>query len=348
MQKSNLHPARAPLATWSRLLIGLIVIAGPGCFTLDAADSYCGIQAAAAFGQLVGQPIDASDHASVQYVVSRQGSTAKQLCDLLGEYGLDAEGYAGLSLLDLKVSGTPWLANVRKRSDSREYDHWICVYFENETLMVIDGHKKAREMSITRFLASWNGFAITQSSAMKLPTVARVLFYVSLIFPCLWVPQQLNRTSFLAYALPVLWIIGLTLVVQTKPSQITKASSLALAPWNHFPQSAATERELASAISRSDVQLVDARLTSDFAAGSVPTAINLPVDLSMAELDQRAGRLDPRLPTIVFCQSRQCNFDDSVAARLVAIGFEDVRTCQVGWREYSEARKPNSACDTNE
>jgi rhodanese-related sulfurtransferase len=86
-------------------------------------------------------------------------------------------------------------------------------------------------------------------------------------------------------------------------------------------------RGLASAIAPDELDgqvLVDVRTGEEYAAGTLPGAVNVPLD----ELRRRVGELDPSKPTVVFCQIGLRGY---LAQRILRQrGFEDVRTLKGG------------------
>jgi len=79
-----------------------------------------------------------------------------------------------------------------------------------------------------------------------------------------------------------------------------------------------------------DLQVVDVRNPGEFALGSVPGAVNVPV----GQLPARAAELDPARPTVVFCAG---GYRSSVAASLLrAQGFEDVSDMLGGYGAWNE------------
>lgn len=65
-------------------------------------------------------------------------------------------------------------------------------------------------------------------------------------------------------------------------------------------------------------RLLDVRTSGEFAGGHLPGALNVPV----GDLADRLGELDPRRPTVVYCQS---GMRSASAARLLRkSGFREV------------------------
>jgi rhodanese-related sulfurtransferase len=67
--------------------------------------------------------------------------------------------------------------------------------------------------------------------------------------------------------------------------------------------------------------LVDSRPAVAFAAGTIPTAVNLP----HAEAARRVDELDPELDTVLFCNGPQCAATPDAVAQLLGAGFPAAR-----------------------
>ncbi len=79
--------------------------------------------------------------------------------------------------------------------------------------------------------------------------------------------------------------------------------------------------------------LVDVRPPEAFDAGSLPSAVNLP----LAELQAHPERLpaDRSLPIVLLCESRTCPLAAAALARMRALGFRDVRVFPGGLSAWS-------------
>jgi NADPH-dependent 2,4-dienoyl-CoA reductase/sulfur reductase-like enzyme/rhodanese-related sulfurtransferase len=86
-------------------------------------------------------------------------------------------------------------------------------------------------------------------------------------------------------------------------------------------------REVMPAVAPAELngqRLVDVRTRAEYAAGSLPGAINIPLD----ELRQRLAELDPAAPTVTFCQVGQRGY---LAQRILhQHGFDDVKNLKGG------------------
>ena len=83
-----------------------------------------------------------------------------------------------------------------------------------------------------------------------------------------------------------------------------------------------------------EIQVVDVRNPGEFALGSVPGAVNLPV----GQIPARVAELDPAKPTVVFCAG---GYRSSVAASLLrSKGFDDVSDVLGGYGAWTTAVQP--------
>jgi hydroxyacylglutathione hydrolase len=117
------------------------------------------------------------------------------------------------------------------------------------------------------------------------------------------------------------------------------AGSEALSAWpaTHGPLQtivAIGMRDLADAVEAARVTLVDVRARSEWAAGHLPHALNIP----LGELEDRLGELPPGRPIVVQCQS---GARAAIAASLlVAGGVPGVRLYGGSFAEWSAAGLP--------
>ncbi len=84
----------------------------------------------------------------------------------------------------------------------------------------------------------------------------------------------------------------------------------------------------------SRLQVIDVRNPGEFALGTIPDAVSIPV----GQLPDRVGELDPGIPTVVFCAG---GYRSSVAASLLRHnGFTDVSDILGGYGAWSTAVQP--------
>lgn len=81
----------------------------------------------------------------------------------------------------------------------------------------------------------------------------------------------------------------------------------------------------------SDTQFVDVRTVEEVADGTLPGAVNVPLD----ELSARVGDLDPQRRVVLLCRSG--NRSGQAAEFLDAAGFVDVYNLEGGMLAYATA-----------
>ena len=85
---------------------------------------------------------------------------------------------------------------------------------------------------------------------------------------------------------------------------------------------------------------VDAREASDYAAGHVPGAVNLPFDESITD-PERLEKLDGRgKPIIVYCGGGGCEVSIQMAGSLIQVGHKKVLVFEGGYPEWEIAKYP--------
>lgn len=85
-----------------------------------------------------------------------------------------------------------------------------------------------------------------------------------------------------------------------------------------------------------ETQVLDVRSESEFAAGALPGAVNLP--LRDPGFDDKAGKLDRAVPVLVYCAG---GFRSRKAVeKLKALGFPTVQHIHRGYLSWRFNRKP--------
>jgi rhodanese-related sulfurtransferase len=89
--------------------------------------------------------------------------------------------------------------------------------------------------------------------------------------------------------------------------------------------------------------IIDARGESEYAAGHVRGALNIPYE-SFTEHYKELEEYVPMDATVIcYCQSLTCDLSDRLAQELRLMGYEKVVLFRGGWQEWSEAGFPSEA-----
>lgn len=303
---------------------------------------YCGLYSAGRLASLLNspQPIDLPKYACARYVKSREGSTPTQITAILAENDIAVNGFARLSAVDLLTTNVPWIANVRRFPESTAFDHWVCVHVASDGVVVYDGAGAGQRQSLGEFLAIWNGYALVpvhERSIAVLLTSRIVLFLLAASAIATVVKWSLRRGWPLHRRIVLLACLAgvASYAGAADPLHHRLSTRIAAVPWRGRALEVVAMNEVFD-ITESNIQLIDARYSTDFRRGTLPGAINVPVDSGLNRVKRLTGDLNRTFPTVVFCQSRTCDFDEQVARRLLAVGFQDVRLLDGGWREYRD------------
>jgi rhodanese-related sulfurtransferase len=81
-------------------------------------------------------------------------------------------------------------------------------------------------------------------------------------------------------------------------------------------------------------QIIDCRYSLDFNDGSLDSAINVPVDISIAKLQKIISGIPKSTELVLFCQSRGCRFSDIIGSELAKQGFRNLKIFRGGYVEW--------------
>jgi rhodanese-related sulfurtransferase len=83
-----------------------------------------------------------------------------------------------------------------------------------------------------------------------------------------------------------------------------------------------------------NVILIDARFESEYSRGSLPNAINFPLDLTPQRQIQLIESLGHEDTIIVFCESAECPWSETIARRIAMYGYKKLMIYEGGHREW--------------
>lgn len=303
------------------------------------AGQYCGLYSVSRLATFFGKDIRVREYANSRFVSQPAGSTAEDLVAILEANEIRARKMGNLSGLELMISRTPWIANVRQSPIDKEFQHWVCVHPSQNGVTVYDGPSPGIELSLSEFLAVWNGFAIVPEDISWVIWV-KFLRLALVILCVLFVAGVHNRIrKTVSATISVLAITCFVFLVFFLLSAFwghhRSATEIATAPWETYDLHAVDLPELISA-KNAGSKLIDARFSSDFRAGTIANALNVPINASYASTARIVKTIQKEEPIIVFCQSRRCGFDEIVARRLVSMGYKNVLVAKEGWVEYQD------------
>lgn len=307
----------------------------------------CGVYSTCTAMRLSGFQCSPADYFTTSYVGS-SGSTPEQIASIAESVGAKAISVSNMSLFDLRWLDAPLIANVRSTPQSKAYDHWVVVTLHDGNLILYDALQPPMKARTAEFLASWSGVGVvSKRDEAVLPRVwAGRLVIVQLgVLIALGITAALRRFAHQSRSLPhqmgavfvvavVLTAVGMT-VLGDWPHHFSGVR-LAAAPYSEKSYRSASLGELHTIVQTQEALLIDARLRANYLSGTLPGAVNVPVQASLWEIRQYLEGIRRDVPVVVFCQSARCTWDKTVAANLTLLGFTNVTVCKKGWAEYQE------------
>lgn len=86
---------------------------------------------------------------------------------------------------------------------------------------------------------------------------------------------------------------------------------------------------------------VDARPASEFAAGHIEGALNLPADAFDQNYPSMAAFLPREVEIVVCCDGQECDRSKQVATRLQELGYGKVKIFYGGWKVWRQRGWPS-------
>lgn len=308
----------------------------------------CGVYAACNALEMIGYEASPADFVNVKYLGGPHGSTPSEVASIVEEAGAKANITKGLSYLDLRLLNCPLIANVRSTPTSNVFDHWIVVVCDGGDVLIYDGVAEGTRIRPAEFLALWNGIGITVTPPSSNPLLVfwgiraaalqLAVFGLLLVSP-VW--PRIREFLQLSFSRQVV-AIGAATIILSLLGQFAFGNIInhvqgvvvASAPFESPRFRYGTLVDARRASESREYLLIDARYERDFLAGTVPSAVNIPVYASIWNMRQFLQDVDRRTPAVVFCQSKACTYDEVVARNLNLLGFEQVIVCDEGYREY--------------
>lgn len=316
----------------------------------NAPGPLCGVFAACTALDIVGVKVNPRDFIATKYIGRCGGSSPRELARIVDESGANSRVLSRMSVLDLRLISCPVVANVRLSPASTRFNHWVVAVPSAEGVTVVDGLQEPNRITTAEFLAVWSGVGICVSTRDQDPLVTIWLGRLaSLLFLAL-IALFVRRN--IAY---VRWGTGARAScrfggVFTASILFSLAGNAVFGDLAHHSKGlraavaadsrsyrAATLADAKKASLSRDVLLVDARREVDYRFGTIKGAVNIPVTASTWEINRYLEKIDRTTPIIVFCQSKYCAYDETIAAQLASLGFTDVAVCDEGWSEYRNA-----------
>ncbi len=356
---------------WAALMILVVVLAGPavGQTTRPTEKSVedirdrlpttkpewgtagtgplCGVVSACTAVSQLGIVCSPVDYVTKSYVGVSQGSTPEEVAAIVRDAGAEASILSGLSALDLRGLDAPLIANVRGTPASPQYDHWVVATFQDGEVSIYDGAGGPVRMPVADFLGVWSGLGIVVTktgadlgSSLWLGRLLVLQFGIAFAV-VLRVVRKRVGDSLVRGLLTVLVAAAATAAVglplMADLVNHSRGVRVAVAPFVADSFQEGTLETLRAATADPRCLLIDARFERDYELGSLPRAVNVPVNASLWQIREFLRGIDRDTPIVAFCQSSSCAFDETVGRQFTLLGFLDVTVTQEGYAEFRKA-----------
>lgn len=310
----------------------------------------CGVLSACRAARLVGVACTPEDYVTKYYVGSAQGSTPDEVAAVVRDVGAEPRILSGMSILELRGLNGPIIANVRRSPATPQYDHWVVAIAHDGGVAVLDGAGQATRTTAAEFLGIWSGLGVcvtgpeTQVNGESLWLGRLLLLQIGVAFAGImrsWGPRVGNslRSGMVLIVSSSVAMMAVGLPLLAGPANFWRGSNVAMAPFLADRFHSGDLQTLRSASADPKCLLIDARLESDYRAGSLPRAINIPVHASIEQIREFLQHVDRGTPLVVFCQSSACSYDETIGRQLTLLGFRNVTVTVPGYLEFVSERE---------
>ncbi len=265
------------------------------------------------------------------------------------------------------------ILHVASDGQLKRYDHWV-IYcgVERGNARVLDAPSPMQLVPFSDILARWDGtalvFADEQSGVWSikagegffhLSAILLALLMVCLVdyvqrrrrrggegeSRCSGGSRALGALSQLVTLLCCSFTMGVGLHVADDAGILRSPAAaryVAAANITHFFPKLSYDDALRFLNGRKGV-IIDARYPDSFQKGHLAGAVNIPVNANSAERRSRLVAIPRGRPLLVYCQSRFCEYDESLAVSLARDGFEQILLYPGGWMEWEEHERIDPA-----
>lgn len=316
----------------------------------------CGVNCLYAAGRVLGKSVDYESLLDVKYVGSRRGSSIQELVAGLKDIGLHASPMVGLDASALRSSRHPVILHVSRSRHGRTFDHWVLYLgIEQDKARILDPPNEMELLTFAELLSMWDGVGVivADEPISLLPyqlasmNIVLSLFCMAIFFRLMGArleskrPEPLARhlvNSMLQGVIVLAISIGVAVIWHFMGSEGLLSNRQAVANVNtaHFARTLpeVTFDEMKEMLSSGSALIVDARPRTVYLRGHIPTSINIPIDASGAAVREIMKETPQSERIVIYCQSKQCPWDEEIGSELVWNGYRNVVTYSGGWEEW--------------
>lgn len=326
-----------------------------------ASGPYCGVACLYVTMGLHDKTIDFANLIKPEYIGSRKGSSLAELQKAAKDNGLYAEVFGNFSSNELKVSKHPLILHVKSLPESKEYDHYI-LFLNNKDgkAMIFDPPKPVELVPYYKLTPWWDGIVLVVSAEpinlgkILAPARNRFAFFAGLVIAAIVLLKTLGKYVFHkigSVSKPVMLtfsvvqsagLVMVALLIGLVYHFVNDAGFLAHAGAAE-PVVKASLKSFIPKVSAKDIEnikdssvIIDARQTTDYDAGHIDGAINIPTTLDAAGRSAKLVEVAKDGHLIIYCQSAGCPYAEKVALNLMEDGFTNIAIYKGGWVDWQK------------
>ncbi len=325
--------------------------------------SYCGVQSLYRALRALGKEVSFADLVKPEYISSKKGSSISDLKRAGEDLGVFVEPMSKMTCGMLRHVRVPVILHVKSELGAKDYNHWVLFMgIEGGRAKIYDGEQPWTEMDFEELAARWDGTGLLVSNSpvrtigIRLIGIATLLFYAGLVAFVVGILFRIERrwkseikqpswvTSvrssvgqavgllLLALGAMVAYRAGSETGFLSNPAAIATIQNSNLGTF--LPK--VKVKEMARLLDTPGVAIVDARFPSDFNAGHLKGAINIPVDSSQGECQEALAAVPRDSRIVVYSHSNGCAFGDKVAQELISLGYHNILLYRGGWIDWEK------------
>jgi len=309
---------------------------------------YCGIYSVYALCKYHKVNVVFESLIDESFVSDFEGSTISDLKLALEFCGLEAKAYRGLSKESLKAAKAPVILHVATRGQLAAHNHWMLFINRiGDNAIVVGDQGTQISIPFGELLARWDGIAISayRKDSMQYHELwaAESYYWIGCLFGgslSIFVGTLLMRRRFLIVAAATVAILLVSNFRRTGDSQcFWDASRYVTSTLGNLQYPHVDFEFVRNCVSNQSAILVDARDMRSCSFGMIPGARNIPLDSLDSDFSVILGTPVKNKKIIVYCQSHECAFADSVASVLGNLGYSNVSVYSGGYREWAQLSK---------
>jgi rhodanese-related sulfurtransferase len=311
----------------------------------------------------LGKEVSFADLVQPKYISSKKGSSVTDLQEAGSDLGVFVEPVGRMTCGTLRQVRVPVVLHVKFDLLSQDYNHWILFMgTEGGRAKIYDGDLPGTVMGFDELAARWDGTGLLVSDApisrsgIWLTVISPLLLWVGLLSLAVGLLIQLERRwrtrgVMVSWAGSVRTSIGqaaglvlMALAVMgayragSDAGFMSSPAAIAAIQDAHFGSFLPKVKtaEMARLLDAPGVAIVDARFPSDFEAGHLKGAINIPIGSTSRECEKALAAVPKERRIVVYSHSNGCHFGDKVAKVLISLGYDNILLYRGGWVEWEK------------